>query len=434
MKRMISLLLAAAAVLGLLSGCGGDTQTTTSGASETAASVQASAAPENTAAPTEAPAADPASAMESVEAAEEPDIPQISYPLTEEDVTLTYWQAWPPFLSSYCSLADCKTFAKLEEITGIHLDFVEVDSESAGEKFNLMVTASACTDLVQGGVQRYTGGGTQAIMDEVFYDLAPYVAEYMPNYNAAIGDDENIRKALVDDEGQMAQICGIYNDYYYQDQGMWVRQDFLDQLKLVCSHIGTSGNLMQDDGSRELEWRIELSELPEGQRLNDGATVVTVEGNQGVFHYAADVDPQEQIIEGNWTLAVTLPKSDTTQPVGAQQNAEFTGDLNFTVEDIRVTADSLQFQLVAPSNDYVIVGTDMLELAKAAEPDAPFYSVEALLKDGTSVPTTGGSMSYDEESGMDEWSIQWVAPIDPETVTALIFSDGTTQQEIPLES
>ena len=203
---------------------------------------------------------------------------------------------------------------------------------------------------------------------------------------------------------------------------------------LVCSHVETTGDIVQDDGSRALEWRIELSKLPEGQRLNDGATVVTVEVKQVAFHYAEDLDPQEQIVEGNWTLAITLPKSDTTQPVDAQQNAEFTGDLNFTVEDIRVTADSLQFRLAAPSNDYVIVGTDMLELAKAAEPDAPFYSVEALLKDGTSVPTTGGSMSYDEESGMDEWSIRWVTPIDPETVVALIFSDGTSQQEIPLES
>ena len=203
---------------------------------------------------------------------------------------------------------------------------------------------------------------------------------------------------------------------------------------VVCSHIETTGGIVEDDGSRELEWRIELSKLPEGQRLNDGATVVTVEVNQMVFHYAADVEPQEQIIDGNWTLAVTLPESDATLPVDAQQNAEFTGDLNFTVEEIQVTADSLQFQLVAPSNDYVIVGTDMLELAKAAEPDSTFYSVEALLEDGTRVPTTGASMSLNEESGMDEWSIRWVAPIDPETVVALIFSDGTSQQEIPLES
>ena len=191
---------------------------------------------------------------------------------------------------------------------------------------------------------------------------------------------------------------------------------------------------MQDDGSTELEWRIEVSELPEGQRLNDGASVVTVDVKQVVFHDMAENNPQEQIVEGSWKLAVTLPESDETPPVEAQQSAEFTGDLNFTVEGIQVTADSLQFRLVAPSNDYVILGTDQLELAKAAEPDAPFYSVEALLKDGTCVPTTGASMSLNEESGMDEWSIQWVTPIDPETVVALIFSDGTSRQEIPMES
>lgn len=203
---------------------------------------------------------------------------------------------------------------------------------------------------------------------------------------------------------------------------------------LVCDHIGITGNVVQDDGSTELEWRIEVSELPEGQRLNDGASVVTVDVKQVVFHNMAENNPQEQIVEGSWKLAVTLPESDETPPVEAQQSAEFTGDLNFTVEGIQVTADSLQFRLVAPSNDYVILGTDQLELAKAAEPDAPFYSVEALLKDGTCVPTTGASMSLNEESGMDEWSIQWVTPIDPETVVALIFSDGTSRQEIPMES
>ena len=206
------------------------------------------------------------------------------------------------------------------------------------------------------------------------------------------------------------------------------------ETPLVCDHVRTNGSIMQVDGSAELEWRIALSDTPEGQRLSDGASVATVEVEQVELRYTKDGEEQEQTITGNWMLAVTLPESEATPPAEAQQDAAFTGDLNFTVEGIQVTADSLQFQLVAPSNDYVFVDTEMLELAKAAEPDAPIYTVSALLEDGTSVPTTGASMSYNEESGMDEWSIQWVAPIDPETVTALIFSDGTMQQEIPLES
>ena len=206
------------------------------------------------------------------------------------------------------------------------------------------------------------------------------------------------------------------------------------ETPLVCDHVRTNGSIMQDDGSAELEWRIELPNLPEGQRLNDGASVATVEVEQVALRYRKDSEELEQTVAGNWTLAITLPESEATPPAEAQQDAAFTGELNFTVEGIQVTADSLQFRLVAPSNDYVFVDTEMLELVKAAEPDAPIYTVSALLEDGTSVPTTGASMTYNEESGMDEWSIQWVAPIDPETVTALIFSDGTSQQEIPLAS
>lgn len=68
---------------------------------------------------------------------------------------------------------------------------------------------------------------------------------------------------------------------------------------LVCDHIGITGNVVQDDGSTELEWRIEVSELPEGQRLNDGASVVTVDVKQVVFHDMAENNPQEQIVEGS---------------------------------------------------------------------------------------------------------------------------------------
>jgi hypothetical protein len=196
-----------------------------------------------------------------------------------------------------------------------------------------------------------------------------------------------------------------------------------------------TGGTTAEDGSYQQQWCIVDSSFGEEDRLNDGNTTLRLEITEiGLHLYQDDGVMKDVEVTGSWNLTIPLPESDTTQPVDAQQNAEFTGDLNFTVEGIQVTADNLKFRLAAPSNDYVIVGTDMLELAKAAEPDAPIYSVEALLKDGTNVPTTGGAMSLNEESGMDEWSIQWVTPIDPKSVVALIFSDGTTQQEIPLES
>lgn len=197
--------------------------------------------------------------------------------------------------------------------------------------------------------------------------------------------------------------------------------------------VSLTGDIQQEDGSIEEEWRIRFSELPEGQRLSSGETTMILEIAEVGVHFMVEGELQEQTVEGSWKLEMALPESDAAEPVSAQTDATFEGDLNFTVEQIRVTADDLRFELTAPSNDYVIVGTDQLELAKAAEPDAPFYSVEALLEDGTQVPTTGASMSLNAESGMDEWSIQWITPVDPESVVSLIFTDGTTEQEIPVE-
>lgn len=61
------------------------------------------------------------------------------------------------------------------------------------------------------------------------------------------------------------------------------------------------------------------------------------------------------------------------------------------------------------------------------------FTVDAMMEDGTKVPSNGGGMSWNEETGLDEWHIDWAAPLDPESVVALIFSDGTTEIEVPLE-
>ena len=39
-------------------------------------------------------------------------------------------------------------------------------------------------------------------------------------------------KNLVKDEGQVPSLIGMYTDYYYTDQGFWVRQDILDKTGL----------------------------------------------------------------------------------------------------------------------------------------------------------------------------------------------------------
>ncbi|MBE6991110.1 MAG: extracellular solute-binding protein [Ruminococcaceae bacterium] len=226
-KRLICMLLALVMLFALTAGCG----------SKEAEPVESEVVEEAPAEEAEAPAETPEEAPAEETEVEEPAEPEgyvplepLSYPLCDEVTTLTYWQAWPPFLSTFCSPTECETFAKLEEITGVHLDITVVDTETQSEKFNLMVAAGDMTDIMQGANKVYTGGITQAIAEEVVIDIWPYVEECMPSFRNAIGDDENIRRYMLDDEGQLGNIYGLYSDYFYQDQGFWCRQDFLDKI------------------------------------------------------------------------------------------------------------------------------------------------------------------------------------------------------------
>ena len=51
----------------------------------------------------------------------------------------------------------------------------------------------------------------------------------MPNYWSYM-QDPAVSKQVVNDQGYVPMLSGIYSDYYYTDQGLWVRQDWLDDL------------------------------------------------------------------------------------------------------------------------------------------------------------------------------------------------------------
>lgn len=224
-KNLLMILLAAAMLLSMLAGCGGEPAPSAS-APESASTVEASEpAPEvPDAPPAEAPSAEE-SAVEEVPARE-----PIEYPLVEETATLTYWQAWPPFLNEISAPQDAAMFQKLQEATGVKLEITAVSTETAADDFMLRCASGDLTDLVQGGANQYTGGGAKAIEDEVLVDLLPLLDEYSVNYWNIINSDPNIFKNVVNDEGQIPALSGMYTDYFYTDQGTWIRQDILDAV------------------------------------------------------------------------------------------------------------------------------------------------------------------------------------------------------------
>lgn len=232
-KRIVSLLIALTMLSAMLAGCGGG-GTSDQGASSAPETKQEGAA--SAAAPTEAP--EPASTLDEASTPDDSaaettsDRPEVTYPLVEEETTLTYWQAWPPFLSEISEPSDAAMFDKLAEATGVRLEISAVSTETAADDFMLRCASGDLTDMVQNAATQYTGGGAKAIEDDVIMDLLPLIDEYTVNYYNIINSDPNIYKNLVNDEGQVPALIGMYTDYYYTDQGFWIRQDILDKTGL----------------------------------------------------------------------------------------------------------------------------------------------------------------------------------------------------------
>lgn len=244
-KSLLAILLAVAMMLTAFAGCGssaapaGESSVSAVLASAedaaeagngTAESAEAAASPEEPAVAESAEAGEASNGE--AETAEFEGNPPIEYPLVDEPYTISYMQAWPPFLNEISEPSDAAMFQALEEATGISLDFIAVSTETAADDFMLRCATNDLPDMIQNGDTQYTGGGAKAIEDEILLDLYPLLEEYSHNYWNKMMTDATFYRNAVNDEGQVPSIIGYYKDAYYTDQGMWIRQDLLDKTGL----------------------------------------------------------------------------------------------------------------------------------------------------------------------------------------------------------
>ncbi len=246
------LVLALAFVLGLISGCGSTAAGTAESAADTASDSESivestteetepEAEPsEETAPDAEAPDAEdePAPEPESEEAPEEEESPSytITYPLTEETVTLTLMHSEPALgpLSGNCGIDSYADIAGIQaggEATGINIEWRELAMQTASESFNLVIASGDYPDMISSVDNYYAGGLAKAFEDEVIMDVGDIVAEYAPDYYAAIQSDSELYRQTLDDEGHTLGIYAIYNEAISND-GSMIRKDWLDQLGL----------------------------------------------------------------------------------------------------------------------------------------------------------------------------------------------------------
>lgn len=232
-KSLLALLLAVAMLLGLLSGCGGDT------AEETAAvsSAEEVATSEVVQVEEEAPVEEVSEEEEApVSTVEEPvvEVPAgpEAYYACEETTEISILFQYPAFFQAFFpeGWGASEFWTALGEKTNTTFSLREVSNLEWNENVNLLCASGDLPDVVTNLGSVYNGGFSQAIRDEMIFDLAPYVEEYAQNYFAALSQDEYTLKTCIDDEGQMGAMYPILEEAYPVTNGLWIRQDWLDEL------------------------------------------------------------------------------------------------------------------------------------------------------------------------------------------------------------
>ena len=138
MKNKWSILVTACLLLSLLAVRSDETGSTIP---EEASSATTEAAVQETAQPNPEQADSTGEeAVQSASAAEEtvqPDL-TISMPLTEDEVSFTLWHDFVPLLSDWTQgMQDNLSYATMEEISGVHMEFTNVSKDSAATAVSL---------------------------------------------------------------------------------------------------------------------------------------------------------------------------------------------------------------------------------------------------------------------------------------------------------
>ncbi len=246
-KKLIAMLLALVMLLSMAA-CGGETASAP--AEESApASVEAPAeeAPAEEPAVEEEAPAEEASVVEEVAAPQGPSngfytehIGAHDYELPlfpDEDVELSiYWVQLGAMGGAEQPLKkDLLFWQRVQEATGVTLEFVQVGEATCAEQYNLRIASGDMTDLINesncgqmGSTSVYSGGYDKAIEDEVYTDLTDLIPEYAPNYWAIVSADENLRKDLTTDTGKLYSMGMIYDQPQGVREGPLVRKDYLE--------------------------------------------------------------------------------------------------------------------------------------------------------------------------------------------------------------
>lgn len=226
-KKCIAITCIMCILLGLLSACGRQLPSTTSGT------------PESTVSNGEIPTvSDDAAALDEFSSAQASvqSQPESILPIADESVTYHLWTGMAPYVSGYINdFSENSVINELEKITNIHLEIQTLSNENESQAFALMISSGSWDgiDILSSVDRYYVGGANQAIQDGVLIDLRQSIADYVPNFQKTLDEDEALRKIMVTDDGYITNFPLLYDEPMADYSGFMIRKDWLDEVNMA---------------------------------------------------------------------------------------------------------------------------------------------------------------------------------------------------------
>lgn len=230
MKKLIAAILAAAIVLCWLPACSEESDSSSAESSpQSAAETSSEESGADNSSDESSQVSTPASDVTNGE------VNQQTYPLTTEDVTLSFWYPWAGSMAELADFNDSYFFQWYEELTGVHIDFIVPASGSEVDAFQLLFASDDMPDMLYTDAANHTyrNGQDAAIDDGYFIDMNEYL-DYAPNFTSWLNGNDDFRRSAYSDTGKLYGMWNVWSDMepgvVYADWGPAIRQDFLDKV------------------------------------------------------------------------------------------------------------------------------------------------------------------------------------------------------------
>ena len=151
-------------------------------------------------------------------------------PIVDEPVEIIVWVPWSS--TALVDLNDSEVFKEMERRTNVRIKWMHPPEGQMADNYNLLI-ASDNLPHVFNNPPGYPGGPAKAVSDGVYLDLTPYYdMGWMPNITYLRENNPDINLDMIDDDGRMLMFPMLDIVTSSPWSGMWVRQDWLDELGL----------------------------------------------------------------------------------------------------------------------------------------------------------------------------------------------------------